>query len=125
MLSTAMPDAVLTRSYALPSGLRVRLRLALLRDRPAVEALLRGRGVTAGELDVHRLLAVNPRERMVVAAFAPVDGAERLVGLGAIALEAGAELDTLVVDEQLAAGLGTLLAGVLRDRAEAHARRVA
>src|SRR6478736_1958332 len=120
-----MHDAVFTRTFALPSGPRVRLRYAGLRDRPAVEQLLRGRGVTASETGVHRLLRVKPAERLVLAAFALVDGAERLVGVGAIDLAAGAEVDTLVVDERLTDGLGPLLADVLRGRAAAHARRVA
>ncbi|MEA2292398.1 MAG: hypothetical protein QOE86_37 [Solirubrobacteraceae bacterium] len=120
-----MHDAVFTRTFALPSGRRVRLRLAGLRDRPAVEALLRERGVAAGDLDLHRLVCANPAERLVLAAFALVDGAERLVGVGAIDLAADADLDTLVVDERLAGGLGLLLGDVLRRRAAAHARRVA
>jgi hypothetical protein len=120
-----MSDAVLTRTYALPSGPRVRLRLALLRDAPAVLELLRGRGVGASELDVRRLLAVDPSRRMVLAAFAPVDGAERLVGIGAIDLVADADVDTLVVDERLTDGLGQLLGDVLRSRAAARSRRVA
>src|SRR4051812_48146980 len=108
-----MHDAVLTRTYALPSGPRVRLRLALLRDRPAVEALLRARGVEATQLDVRRLLGADPGTRLVLAAFAPIDGAERLVGIGAIDLEAGADPDTLVVDERLTDGLGPLLHDIL------------
>jgi hypothetical protein len=74
---------------------------------------------------VHRLLGVRPDQRLVLAAFAPVDGCERLVGVGAIDLDADAEVDTLVVDERLTDGLGQLLGEVLRGRAAAHARRVA
>jgi hypothetical protein len=120
-----MHDAVFTRTYALPSGPRVRLRLAGLRDRATVEALLRERGITADDTAVHRLLRVKPAERLVLAAFAPVDGAERLVGIGAIDLAPGCDVDTLVVDERLTDGLGTLLGDVLRGRAAAHGRRVA
>lgn len=120
-----MPDAVLTRTYALPAGPRVRLRFALLRDAPSVLELLRGRGVDASELDARRLLAVDPARRMVLAAFAPIDGAERLVGIGATELTADADVDTLVVDERLTDGLGPLLGDVLRSRAAAHGRRVA
>ena len=110
-------DAVFTRTYALPDGPRVRLRLAGMRDRPAVEALLRERGVTPSDTGVHRLLRPKPAERLVLAAFAPLDGTERLVGVGAIDLVPGAEVDTLVVDERLTDGLGELLAEVLTSRA--------
>lgn len=121
----SMPDRVFSRSHPLPAGPRVRLRLARLGDAPAVLALLAGRGVVATELDVRRLLAYAPDRRAVLAAFAPLDGRERLVGLGAIDLEAGADVDTVVVDERLTDGLGELLREVLRHRAEAHARRAA
>jgi hypothetical protein len=103
-----------------PAGPRVRLRLARPGDRAAVLALLAGRGVEASELDVRRLLAFDPLGRLVLCAFAPVDGAETLVGLGAIDLAPGAEPDTVVVDERLTEGLGELLAQVLSDRAAAR-----
>ena len=111
--------AVLTRTYALPSGPRVRLRLAGMRDREAVAALL-GDASAA-----HRLLRHDPARRMVLTAFAPVDGTERLVGIGAIDLDAEADVDTLVVDERLTDGLGPLLDDMLRGRAAAHGRRAA
>lgn len=121
-----MDDAVFTRTYALDAGPRVRLRLARPADRRAVEELLGGRGVAATELDVRRLLAYDPIERIVLAASAPIDGTETVVGLGAISLtDDDAEVDTLVVDERLTGGLGELLGGVLRGRARAHGRRVA
>lgn len=105
----------LTRTYALPAGPRVRLRLARRGDRTAVAALLGGRGVAANELDVLRLLTFDPVERVVICAFAPVDGCETLVGIGAIDLRDGAEPDTVVVDERLTGGLGELLGTVLSD----------
>ena len=105
-----------TRTFALPSGPRVRLRLAAATDRERVRCLLTERGVEATELDVRRLLAYDPARRRVVCAFAPVDGRETLVGVAAIDLHPGAEVDTLVVDERLTEGLGDLLAAALRGR---------
>jgi hypothetical protein len=125
-----MPDsidtgALLTRTYALPSGPRVRLRLARRTDGPGVRTLLAQRDVEATELQVERLVRYDPWERAVICATAPLDGTEALVGVGAIHLSEAAEPDTIVVDERLTEGLGELLDAALRGRAEAHARRVA
>ena len=114
-----------TRTYALPGGPRVRLRLARRADRLPVHILLIGRGVDASDLDVERLLSYDPARRLVLCAFAPYGGEERLVGIGAIDLAHDAEVDTLVVDERLTDGLGPLLAEVLEARARAHRSRVA
>jgi hypothetical protein len=57
----------------------------------------------------------------VICACAPVDGRETVVGIGAIELRAGAEVDTLVVDEVRTDVLGE----PLRRRAEGHAKHVA
>lgn len=90
-----------------------------------VDLLVR-RGLFAGELEVGRLLTFHPGRRLVLCAFAPIDGYETLVGIGAIDLRADAGPDTLVVDERLAGGgLGRLLGEVLVSRARAHGRRVA
>ena len=115
----------LARTYALDAGPRVRLRLARRRDEAAVRRLLASRGVDAVDLDVRRLLTYDPMRRLVVCATAPVDGAETVVGIGAIDLGEGAEPDTLVVDEALTQGLGELLGGILRSRAALRGRRVA
>jgi hypothetical protein len=115
----------LRRTFPLPAGPRVRLRLARRADAAGVRALLSGRGVAAGEHEVLRLLAHDPAERIVLCAFAPLEGADTLVGLGAIDLSPGAEPDTLVVDERLTAGLGEVLGGVLSERARTRSRRAA
>ena len=117
--------ALLSRTYALPSGLCVRLRLAHRTDAPGVGALLTQRQVGATDLQVQRLVRYDPRKRAVICATAPLDGTETLVGVGAIELTGDAEPDTIVVDERLTAGLGDLLDAALRGRARAHARRVA
>jgi hypothetical protein len=125
-----MPDsidtgALLSRTYALPSGPRVRLRLARRTDGPGVRALLAQREVQASDLQVERLVRYHPSERAVICATAPLEGTEALVGVGAIELTEAAEPETIVVDERLTDGLGELLDAALRGRAQAHARRVA
>ncbi len=117
--------AVLARTHPLDDGSRVRLRLARPGDADAVAALLERLGVAAGQLEIRRLLAHDPARRAVLTAFAPIDGTETLVGVAAIDLARGADVDTLVADERCARGLSRLLADVLRERAESHARRVA
>lgn len=113
------------RTHELDGGPTVRLRLARPADAPAVAALLAARGVAATDLDVRRLLAYDPARRHVLCAFAPLEGADSLVGIGGIDLVAGAEVDTLVLHERLVDPLGRLLGLVLEARADAHARRVA
>jgi hypothetical protein len=113
------------RTHSLPAGPPVRLRLARRSDAPAVRELLAGRGIDASEVEVARLLVFDPAKRAVICACAPVDGRETLVGIGAIDLRAGAEVDTLVVDEARTDGLGELIGEMLRQRAEGHAARVA
>ena len=115
-----------TRTHHLDDGPRVRLRLASRSDAPAVEDLLVRRGLYASQLEVSRLLAFHPGHRVLLCAFAPIDGQETLVGIGAIDLDEDADPDTLVVDERLAGGgLAALLGAVLASRAHAHGRRVA
>ena len=114
------------RTHPLQDGPRVRLRLASRGDAAAVADLLARRGLQASELDISRLLAFDPARRVVLCAFAPIDGLETLVGIGAVDVADGADPDTLVVDERLAGGgLGRLLGDVLADRARARSRRVA
>ena len=114
------------RTYPLEDGPRVRLRLAWRGDAAAVADLLARRDVAADELEIGRLLAFDPACRTVLCAFAPIDGQETLVGIGAIDLCEDGEPDTLVVDERLAGGgLSGLLHDVLVSRARARGRRVA
>jgi hypothetical protein len=118
--------AMLSRSFALPAGPRVRLRLARLSDAAGVRALLEQRGVEATDVEVSRLVRHDARERVSICAVAWVGGAESIVGVGASDLAPGSEPDTLVVDERLTDGLGPLLAMALADRRRAHrARRAA
>jgi hypothetical protein len=89
-----------------------------------MRALLGQRGVEASDLELERLVRYDPRRRVVLCAMAPIRGAETVVGVGAIDLDA-AEPETIVVDERLTDGLGTLLAEALVQHAQIHARRTA
>jgi len=119
------PGALLSRSYELPSGPRVRLRLARRFDLPGIRVLLDQRRVPATDFELERLVRYDPRRRIVICAMAPVRGAETVVGVGGIDLETAAEPDTVVVDERLTDGLAPLLAEALVQRARIHARRTA
>jgi hypothetical protein len=119
------PGALLSRTYPLRSGPRVRLRLARRSDLPGIRALMRQRDVPASELALTRLVRYDPHRRTVICATALVGGVETVVGVGAIDLRADAEPDTLVVDERLTDGLAELLVAALTERARRHARRVA
>jgi len=113
------------RTFALPSGLRVRVRLARPGDRVAVRQLLARHGLEASPEQLISLLTYDPLERLVLAAFAPMGATDTLAAVGAIDLEEGAEPDTLVVDERHTPGLSELLGEMLLARATAHARRAA
>lgn len=117
--------AMLSRSYALPAGPRVRLRLVHRSDLPGIRRLLEQRDVAADEIQLHRLVAYNPREHVVICATAFIGGQETLVGVAACALSECHEIETIVVDERLTEGLAQLLAAALADRRRAYARRVA
>lgn len=120
-----MTDRTFTRTHGLRAGPRVRLRLARPADHDDVRALLLERGVEASDFQVTRLLAFHPARRLVLAAVAPVDGTETLVGVGAIELQPDADVDTLVVDERLTVGLALVLREALERRARGHGHRAA
>ncbi len=105
----------LRRTFPVPGGPPVRLRMAGPSDRALVAALLQRRGLPADPLDVRRLLAFDPARRHVLCALAPLEGREVLAGLGAIDFGDDAP-DLLVVDDRFAPGLGELLGRVLIER---------
>jgi hypothetical protein len=105
---------VFTRTHALPAGPRVRLRLARPSDVDAVTALAGG-----DELRARRLVTFDPAQRTVLAAFAPVDGVDVLVGIAGIDHAPGAEMDTVITDDHDG------VAEVLARRLKARAGRVA
>src|SRR4051812_31303244 len=117
--------ALLSRTYELPAGPRVRLRYARRSDLRGLRALLEARDIEPSDVELNRLVRYDPSRRAVICACAQIGGTELLVGVGAIDREDGAEPDTLVVDESLTDGLGDLLAAALVGRARSHARRVA
>src|SRR3954470_5808811 len=98
-----------SRTFPIAAGPRVRLRLARPSDGGRVACLLRERGMSDQTFGVRRLLRYDPTRRSVIAAFAPIDGGDVLVGVAAIDHAPDAEVDTLVVDERLTDGLGELL----------------
>ena len=120
-----MSDFVFTRTHPLPHGPRVRLRLARPADRDSVVSLLRRRDAEAYELGVRSLLRFDPARRTVLAAFAPIDGVETLVGIAAIDHAEGAQVDTFVADERWWDELAELLVNALAVRARARTRRAA
>jgi hypothetical protein len=117
--------ALLSRTYELPAGPRVRLRYARRGDVRGLRALMEQRGLEPSDLELSRLVRYDPTRRAVICATAPVGGTELIVGVGAIDLTPDASPETLVVDEAMTEGLGELLASALLGRARAHSRRVA
>jgi hypothetical protein len=78
------PGAMLSRTYALPDGPRVRLRLPQARD--AADVRLLG-DPPPTDLELTALLRHDPRRRLVICATALVGGREAVVGIGAIDLD--------------------------------------
>jgi hypothetical protein len=105
----------LRRTFPVPGGPPVRMRMAGPSDRPLVAALLERRGLSADDIDVRRMLAFDPARRHVLCALAPLDGAEVLAGLGAIDFGED-DPDVLVVDERFGPALAELLGRVLIER---------
>ncbi|MFL5827293.1 MAG: GNAT family N-acetyltransferase [Thermoleophilaceae bacterium] len=117
------PGAMLGTVHELDSGLRLGLRLARASDAPRVRAFLERlspqtrhrRFFTAVPEVQDRLVEhftfYDPRARLVLAATAPVEGVEEIVGLADIALVGTglAELGLVVDDEHQRQGVGTLL----------------
>ena len=104
----------------LPNGAHLRVRLPHGSDRAGLRALLGRLGIDAEELDVARALRFDPLRQTVACASAWVEGTERLVGWGAIALGADAP-HLLLTDEALAPGAGAVLEAALLERNARHA----
>jgi hypothetical protein len=123
------PGALLARSYPLPRGPRVCLRLARVRDLAGIEDLLHRQGMTVSGLELARLLRSHPRQRMVLCATALLGSAETIVGVGSIELAHSGLADRstaqaptwVVVDEAATDGLEGLLHEALVGRAQALA----
>jgi hypothetical protein len=113
------PGALLARTYALPRGPRVCLRLARPRDAAGIADLYRSHGHAPDELELARLVRFDPRRQIVISATALIDSVERVVGVGAIDLDEGSadSPSFILVDELLTEGLEQLLADALVGRA--------
>jgi GNAT superfamily N-acetyltransferase len=117
------PGAMLSTTHELDNGSRVRLRLTRPSDGPLVRGFFEG---LSPETRTRRFLAptpavaesivrhftfYDPRERMMLAATMPIDGAERIVGLADAAFLATglAEIGIVVDDEAQGQGVGKVL----------------
>jgi GNAT superfamily N-acetyltransferase len=106
------PGALLATTHAADGGLRVRLRLARPSDGPRVRDFLQGISPQrVSDSMVRRFVFGNPRERLVVAATAPLDGADEVVGLADVTFgPAGvADLGVVVDGRTRNRGVGKLL----------------
>jgi hypothetical protein len=122
MLAT---PSILKRTHLLDAGPPVRLRLVRRGDEAAIAELLESRGLSAQPSALRALVQFDPQARLVLCALADDEEPGAVLGLAAIDLREGADLDTLVVDERATPGLGSLLGRVLRAQAAARARRAA
>ena len=117
------PGAMLSTSHELGSGLSVRLRLTRPTDEPRVREFLEGlspetrtrRFLVAtpavAQSTVRHFTYYEPRERVIIAATAPIDGREAILGLADMAVLATglAEIGLVVADEHQSRGIGGLL----------------
>jgi GNAT superfamily N-acetyltransferase len=107
------PGALLATTHDAGDGLRVRLRLCRPNDARRVGAFLDGLSPETRRPvgEVRDFTFFNPRERLVVAAAAPVDGTEAIVGLADCTLLATglARLVVVVDDDAQGRGVGKLL----------------
>jgi RimJ/RimL family protein N-acetyltransferase len=117
------PGAMLGTLHELGDGLRIGLRLTRPSDAPRVRAFLerlspetklRRFFVAMPEIDERRVqhfTFYNPRERLVLAATAPLEGVEEIIGLADVALiETGmGELGLVIDDAHQGRGVGQVL----------------
>ena len=95
------PGALLATTHD-AAGLRVRLRLARPSDALQVRTFLEWHAPhLAGE--ARRFTFYDPRERLVVAATAPIDGSERIVGLADMS-SVSDERPLVIVDDRTPSG---------------------
>lgn len=114
---------MLSTTHELDDGTRVRLRLTRPSDGRLVREFLEGLSAETrtrrflsptpvlSETVVRHFTFYEPRERLILAATQPVDGAERIVGMAdaAFLLTGLAEIGIVVDDESQGRGLGKLL----------------
>jgi hypothetical protein len=122
-MASSLDLALLSRSYPLPRGLRVRLRLARPRDERSIRELLEQLGAEGAQLEAARLARADPRRRLVICATALIGSVETLLGVGEIELGLGAAVPSAaIIDDQLSEELGELLTSALVGRATAIQR---
>src|SRR5205807_693277 len=113
----------MARTFSLPRGPQVRLRLARPRDEAGLRALVERCGGDPSELDIASLTWFDPRARIVICA---TDSREALLGIAAVALGDGPrDPDVLLIDKTLTDGLEELLRGALAAGARAFSRALA
>jgi RimJ/RimL family protein N-acetyltransferase len=117
------PGAMLGAAHELDSGLTVRLRLARPTDTQAVRAFLERQSAETlarrfftamprvSDATVRHFTFYDPREVLIVAATALIDGHEEVVGLADVALLATglAEIGVVVDERHQGAGVGRVL----------------
>jgi RimJ/RimL family protein N-acetyltransferase len=125
---------MLATVHELRSGLRIGLRLTRPSDAPRVRSFLERLSPDTRvkrffmampeieERTVNHFTFYNPRERVVVAATAPLAGVEEVIGIADIALvDTGvAELGIVVDDEHQGEGVGGALIEAVASLAAAH-----
>jgi acetyltransferase len=125
---------MLATVHELDSGLRIGLRLTRPSDAPRVRSFLERLSretrvkrffMAMPDIDertVNHFTFYNPRQRIVVAATAPLAGVEEMIGLADIALvDTGvAELGIVVDDEHQGSGVGTALLEAVSSLAAAN-----
>jgi hypothetical protein len=109
---------LLNRTHRLADGSSARLRLPHSGDRAGLVALFARLGLELGDLEGGRLLRSDPRRDVVLCAAVWTSGGDVLAGYAA----GGPGGFTVLADEELAPGIGALLADALEQRSS---RRVA
>src|SRR5918992_1240079 len=117
------PGALLAAAHELSDGSRVRLRLVRPSDGSRVRAFLERLSPQSPRLRflvpmpdvpdavVRHFTFYDPRERRILAATAPIEGGEEMVGLADVALLATglAEIGLVVGEDTRSRGLGKIL----------------
>jgi GNAT superfamily N-acetyltransferase len=128
------PGALLATAHELDDGSSVRLRLVRPSDAPRVRGFLERLSPESRRLRflvpmprvpdsiVRHFTFYDPRERRALAATAPLDGVEQIVGLADVALLATglAEIGLVVHEDARSRGLGKVLSEVVASIALRH-----
>lgn len=120
MASSKDPSAVFARSHGLGDGSRVRLRLARPGDQAPLVDLLRRLGFAPSQPHLLALVRFDP-DRAVICATALLEGAERIIGFGAIDERTAGARAWVVVDPDCADEVTPLIRSALEARAQARA----